>query len=148
MPLDSLPDSSIVDPEDGTTLLERLRNLERLLTEVGTAQPPGDLSEDGAREGLISPRLRPFTEEIQHRLGTKSWDVADVLTARLLLEELNASLRGCRAVANAVSIRLRDTHHRLREGRLKLDREAARQSKAETAPRSEAQIAAKDDTTD
>ncbi|HEY1303423.1 MAG TPA: hypothetical protein VGF24_07750 [Vicinamibacterales bacterium] len=147
MPLDSLPDSSIVDPEDGTALFERLRNLERLLTEVGTAQPPGDLSESGAREALVSPRLRPFTEEIQHRLGTKAWDVADVLTARLLLEELNASLRGCRAVANAVSSRLRDTHRRLKEGRLKLEREAARRSKEEAA-RSSARMAAKDDSTD
>ena len=147
MPLDSRPDSSIVDHEGGTALHERLRHLERLLTEVGTAQPPGDLSESGAREALISPRLRPFTEEIEHRLGTQAWDVADALTARLLLEELNASLRGCRAVANAVSLRLRDAHHLLKEGRLKLDREAARRSK-EADRWSNAQTPAKGDSTD
>lgn len=151
MPLDSLPDSSRVEDGDGTALLERLRHLERLLKEFGTAQPPdvtGDATDARVREALISSRLRPLTEQIEGRVGAKSWDVGDALAARVLLDELSVSLRGCRTVANAVTIRLRETHNRLKEARLKVDREAARLAKDEATRRAKTQTAADQGSTD
>src|SRR5512138_202316 len=100
--LDFLRNSSDVEGEDDPARLERLRQLERLLKEYGPAQPP-DISGDLTRGGVVSPRVRPFTETVADRLGAETWDVADALAARLLLDELTASLRGCRVVTNAVA---------------------------------------------
>lgn len=151
LPLDSLSDSSDLEQAKHAALLERLRHVTRLLESFGTAQPPdtsGNLAGASARDALISPRVRPFTETITDRLGVETWDVADAIAARVLLDELIASLRGCRAVTNAVSVQLRDTHQRLKEGRAKLDREVARRSKDEATRPAKAQIAAEQGSTD
>ncbi len=151
LPLDSLRDSSDAGHEANAALLERLRHVERLLESFGTAQGPdasGSLAGAIARDALISPRVRPFTEAIADRVGAKTWDVADAIAARVLLDELIASLRGCRAATNAVSVQLRDTHRLLKEGRPKLDREVARRSKDETTRRAKAEIATDQGSTD
>ena len=109
-------------------MLDRLHRLEQLLNESGTAQPPdfsGAPAPAGARDALISPRLRPLTEEIARRIAIDDWDLADALAARMLVDELTASLRGCRIVANIVSARLGEAHAALREARGVLLRQAS-----------------------
>ena len=150
LPLDSRRNSSGIEQEDSAALLARLRHLERLLEEFGTAQPPdgsGNLASAGARDALVSPRVPPFTEAIADRLGVETWDAADAIAARVLLDELIASLRGCRTITNAVSAQLRETHTRLKEGRKKLDREIIRRSRHATR-RANTEVAADQGSTD
>jgi hypothetical protein len=111
--------------DDSDGLHPRLQRLERLLGAFGSAHVAVT---GGSGASLASPRLRPLTEEIQRRVGSHEWDVADALAVRILLDELTGSLRGCRAVAAATSAQLRDVHSALRDGDRLLAREAARQA--------------------
>ena len=128
MPRDPRLGSLVVDQENNA-LLDRLHRLEQLLKASGTAHPPdfsGAPTAAAARDALTSPRLRPLIEEVARRTGTDDWDVADALAARVLLDELTASLRGCRLVTNTVSARLGEAHASLREARSVLLRQSTR----------------------
>jgi len=131
LPLDRLPGSpTIAFDADDTALRGRLERLERLLETHGPAQPPDlSLAGSGAANSkvfgsLASPRLPPLSDEIERRTHSDEWDAADAVTARVLLDELTASLRGCRLVATAASARLRDVQSALREGQRLLERAA------------------------
>lgn len=131
MAFNSLPDSSLGEHGlgDNTALRERLGHLERLLETFGTAQAPdgsGGVADTRRSDALISPRLRPLTEQVERRVGSEEWDVADALAARVLLDEFKASVRGCRMIANDASARLHDTQGKLREGARVIRRELDR----------------------
>jgi len=103
-----------------TELLEAVGR-EPIATRIGDAA-----AAMGPPRPYVSTRLRPLTEHIEGRLHIVEWDAADALAARLLLDELTASLRTYRHVASDVSTRLHGVQDALKHGQRVLDREKSR----------------------
>jgi hypothetical protein len=115
-----------------STLDRRVRRLERILAASGGTRPA---ESDGAKSAgadldavqrlaLLAPRLTAWTRELESRAGAAPWDAADLLAARLLLDDLHAAVRSCRGVATAASGRMQELQRAIKSGRKYLARNA------------------------
>lgn len=139
MPLEKLSDSTSGGSGTADALDSRLRRLEEIL--ASTARSPGaSVGEarfpeapaghvmDAATAALeelsaVAPRLSGLIRAIEARVGASSWDAADQLVARVLLDELVLALRSSRLVANSTSARLNDVSDTVKKDRRQLTHE-------------------------
>ena len=137
MPLERLSGSAPDASRTTDTLDSRVRRLEQILAATGGwrgGASGGGESVDAETAALqrlssIAPRLKELTREIQARVGAGCWDAADILGARVLLEELAAALRSSRLVANRTAARLHEVQNAVKDARRLLNREIARSQK-------------------
>jgi hypothetical protein len=85
-------------------LAQRLARLDALLARVRTGPPAGAAAENAVARTLdtlaaATERLRHLAGEVARRSDSGAWDPVDRVTARLLMDDLSAALRGCREVA-------------------------------------------------
>jgi hypothetical protein len=122
------------------TIDARLKRLEALVETMTAAARPAsadaDLAPPAATDDLdpavldhlasVSDRLRELTAEIADRQAVHEWDGADQVTARMLVEQLTAATRDCRAVVAAAVARLQRAELTIQEFERELDRDRQR----------------------